>query len=168
MTLLTRLAFALILVLSVCGAQDVSQVPAAPAPVIAYQPQYFIAAGAGFKQTTPQATGFLTFGVKVSDMNFTYTNLTMTSKHASVGQGFGRYIIQTDGFTLAALADAGMSTGDGSVGGAFGAGGAITKDISRFTKIPHTAFVAIIKCDKASGADVKPTFLFGLLLGLGK
>lgn len=166
----TQLVLCFLLLLGFAWAQEVPQPAAAPitAPTISYQPQYFLGAGAGFNQyATPQASGWLTFGVKVSDLNFTYTTLTMTSKSSSIGQGFGRYLIESNKFTLAALADIGVATGGGSIGGAFGVGGSLSYDISRVSKIPHTALVATIKCDKSSGADVKPTFLFGVVLGLG-
>lgn len=157
-----------LLALAICAfAQE--PVPAAlPTSAVTYQPQYFLAGGAGFNQyATPQASGFLTFGFRVSDLNFTYTTLTMTSKSSTLGQGFGRYLISQNGFTLAMLGDAGFAAGGGSVGGTFGAGGSIGYDISRWTKVPHTSFIATLKCDKASGDEVKPTFKFGVVLGLG-
>ena len=171
-----KVVFALLLVLSVCGAQvlvpgEVTQptAPALPQAVIAYQPQFFLAAGAGFnKYDTPQSQGFLTFGVKLSDLNFTATNLIMTSKASSITQDFGHYLIQENNFTLAALVGGGVATGNGSVGGSVGGGISLGYDISKYTKLSHTGFVATVKVDKTSGADVKPTFLFGVVIGLGK
>lgn len=171
MKIAAQLILCFLLVLSFGIAQD-NQPPFAAnmtSPVLSYQPQYFVAATVGFQNTaTPQATGGLTFGVRVREANFTYTTLTMTGKTSTLGQGFGRYLIQVNGFTLAALADIGVSTGNDSVGSALGMGGSISYNISRWTKVPHSAFVATVKCDKSGSADVKPVLTFGVLLGLGQ
>lgn len=137
--------------------------------VINYQPRYSITAGAGFnKYSFPQSQGFLNFAVAVSDKNFTYTSLVMTSLSSSLSQGFGRYLIQTNGFTLASICDAGIAAGNASVAMDLGGGGVLAYDISKHTKIANTQAVAILKVDKTAGTDVKPTFLFGISLGLGK
>jgi len=174
MKIATKIVFCFLLVLSLGFAQDVPQpavpvVPVTAQAVVSYQPQFFLAAGAGMNKTdSPQAQGFLTLGVKLSDLNFTATNLVMTSKTSAITQDFGHYLIQENGFTLAGLIGGGVASGGGSVGGSVGGGLAVTYDISKYTKIPHTGFVAQVKVDKTSGADVKPTFLFGVVLGLGK
>lgn len=168
-------ALFLLLLLPVCGAaQETTQpvapvVPPIPQATVAYQPQFFLAGGAGFnKYSTPQAQGFMTFGVKLSDMNFTATNLIMTSKNASITQDFGRYLIQENNFTLSVLAGGGLASGEGSVGGSVGGGISLEYDISRYTKIPHTSAVTVVKVDKTFGADVKPTFLGGVKMSFGK
>ena len=149
-----------LLIATACFAQDAAQ-PSAPS--IAYQPQYWLAAGAGFnKYASPQANGWLTFGVRVGDASYTYTTVSMTSVNSTLSAGYARILIEQDRFTLMALGDAGVSSGSGNVGGAFSGGGALAYDISRWTKIPRTYAVATVKVLKTSLNDVQPVFGFGI------
>ena len=70
-----------------------AQAPTVPSgPVSEPQPQYFLAAGAGFNHyTVPQASGWMTFGAKVGDGNYTYTTVTMTGKSSSMSVGYAKF-----------------------------------------------------------------------------
>jgi len=141
-----------------------AQAPTVPSgPVSEPQPQYFLAAGAGFNHyTVPQASGWMTFGAKVGDGNYTYTTVTMTGKSSSMSVGYARVLIQQDSFTLMALGDAGVTSGEGNVGGAFAGGGSLSYDVSKWTHVPKTFAVATVKVLKTSLNDVQPVFCFGI------
>jgi len=135
----------------------------APAAASEPQPQYFLAAGAGFNHyVVPQASGWMTFGAKVGDGSYTYTTVTMTGKSSSLSAGYARVLIQQDNFTLMALGDAGVTSGEGNVGGAFAGGGSLSYDISKWTHVPKTFAVATVKVLKTSLNDVQPVFCFGI------
>jgi len=149
-------------------AQTPDATPLPTVGTIAYQPQYFLAAGGGWsKYTDPHAHGWMTMGAKVSENNFVAGNLVMTSTKASTTVDFGRYLIQENGFTLAALGGLGMASGSGAVNGEVAGGVSLAKDLSKWTKVPHTAVVFTVKADKVAGDDIKPAFLLGFVIGFG-
>lgn len=171
MNTLIKVSLTLLLILTCAfGAfgQSSNDTNTGPPGTAIYQPQYFVAAGVGFNKTeSPQAIGWMTLGAKISDLNFTTTTLTMTSRSSVINQDFGRYLVQQDKFTLAAIAGGGVAASAGSIGGDVGAGVALSYDISRLAHTPHTFFTCIVKADKSSGVDVRPTFKFGVAMGLG-
>lgn len=148
-----------VLFLALCSPMCLAQV----ATTADYQPQYWIAAGAGFNHyARPQAAGWMQFAVKASDNNYVTTSIDMTAARATLRGGFTRILVQEGRIGLLAMGDAGVAVGDGTSGGAFTGGGALTYNISALTKVPHTYAVAAVRVLKISGTDVQPIFEFGI------
>ena len=124
-------------------------------------PKYFLAAGLGTTPyVLPNGSGFLTFGLHLGGSNYTYSHMILTREQATVSQGFMRVLIVQDGFTLGLLGDAGIAAG-ADVAASIAAGGILSYDISRFTKIPKTSIVGAVKAQKLTGSAVSPTFSIG-------
>lgn len=127
------------------------------------QPEYFIAAGAGWNHyATPQARGFLNFAARIGDRSYSFTTLEMTSAASSLRTGYARLLIQEDGFTLLAIGDGGLAAGSGEVGAAVSAGGALAYDITRWTKVPKTHAFAAVRVLKTGLESVQPVFAIGI------
>ncbi len=124
---------------------------------------YWVFAGAGWNRAeTPEGSGFLNFGANLGSGNFALTTVEMTSRTSSIRAGYARLLKFKDRFGLLALGDAGVISGEGSVGGAFSGGGILTYDISKWTRVAGTHAVFVVRVNKSSMNDVQPTFGFGV------
>ncbi len=128
------------------------------------QPQYLLGAGAGFNSAaSPRTNGWMTFGAKVTQNNYSLTTLEMTGKRSSLRTGVARVLLEKDRFALIALGDAGVQAGSENAGGAFSGGGSLLYDISRWVKTSNAYAVATVRVLKTSLEDVQPVFSFGFV-----
>ncbi len=151
----TAIALSLLLCLS---AAAVAQQPT---------PQYWVAAGAGWNHySAPQALGWVNAAVRLTENNYSLTSIDMTSVNASIRTGFARILTRKGNWGLLLLGDAGVMSGADAVTGAFGAGGAVTFDLSRFVRADGIHLVVACRVLKSGFSDgplnhVKPVFEFG-------
>lgn len=149
--------------IAVCGAQTPTNAPMDSGYIGAAEPQFAISAGLGWNHfDTPQIKGWGTFAARVADKTYSLSTLDMTSKAASVRTGILRNVFVGGGWTIGVLADFGVVAGESSVAGAFTGGGAVTRDLSKVTKIPGAFAVGAVRVVQlGGGAGVSPTFSFG-------
>jgi hypothetical protein len=156
-----KMIFALVLclVLSVAAAGQTSiGTPDPPSQ----QPQFILLAGLGFNHyDTPQFKGELSFATRVADRTYNVSTLNMTSKVSTITTGVARQFYSGQGFTMSAIADAGVATGNGNVGGAISGGGVLTCDLSKLSKVPGSFAYGAVKVAQSSLGGVQPTFSFG-------
>jgi hypothetical protein len=145
----------------------------AQTPVPVEQPQFLVAAGAGFNHyETPQTTGFLTAGVRVADKTYSLTSIDMASTRSSMRTGVARVLIERDNFVLLALGDAGVATGGGAFASAYSAGGIMAYEIGKWLKMPRLYAMGAVRVLRTAIPDtavaggsfqsVQPKFEFGV------
>lgn len=131
-------------------------------------PKYWVAAGVGWNHySNLQALGWVNGGAQVTTNNYIMTSIDMTSQNASIRASYARVLSRKGAWGLLALGDGGILTGESSVTGVFGPGGAITYDISRIVRSEgmHLVFVCrVLKSGFNDGPlnEVKPVFQIGI------
>ena len=124
---------------------------------------YWTAWGAGFNQySDKQVSGWTSFGVKISDNNYSYTTIETTANGSSTRTGVARVLLKIKGFRLLALGDAGASTNSSNFGGAYSGGGVLTYDVSKLIKQNGIHIVFTARALNGSVINLQPVFSFGI------
>jgi hypothetical protein len=129
------------------------------------QPQFFVAAGAGFNHAdTPQVTGWAGFAIRAAGNTWSYTEFqNVTGKASTIQTGVLQQVYKRGPIAAFALGEAGASTsGTGALGGAFAGGGGLTYSLgSLWSKLGDTQAIFIPKALKTSVDGFQMAFQFG-------
>jgi hypothetical protein len=141
----------------------VATTPAVPVPVIAYQPSYFLAAGADYDYIGKTPSALTVLGVKIANNTYSLTNLNLfapagTGTSAAIQTGILRLILQEGNWTLGALTQAGVVTSTTGTVGQVNGGGMIAYDIGAKLKSDHFYIAGFATIQAVNGVQVKPVF----------
>lgn len=104
---------------------------------------HFAAAGVGSYNSV-----FGTFGVRLSDATYTYSDLHVSGLGATLSQGLSQNMVHYNQFTASAIADIGVTS---HAQLALGAGGKFSYDISKWSKIQGSSVFATLKANVIGG-----------------
>ena len=128
----------------------------------ANQPKYFVGGGTGVAPyMLPIGSLFGTFGMRIGDNTYTYTNLHTTSVNATLGQGIMQVLARSGNFTLSAIGDVGGNASPNGLSLAIAGGGILAYDISKWTKIAGTSAFGVVKIQR-TGDNALPQFGIGI------
>jgi hypothetical protein len=136
----------------------------APAP--AYQPDYFLAAGASYDYYANTPAGLTLFAAKIADKTYSVTGMDIGTRTgntaASIRTGVMRLLAQPGNWTLGALGDAGITTVSGVNLGNFSGGGMIAFDVGQALKKDHFYAAILVRMTAITSQQVKPVYEFVL------
>ena len=126
----------------------------------AFVPSYYV--GTGVTYDYYGKTGFAAsteFAAKVSGTVYSYTTLELTASTATLRTGAAYLFSQTGLWSLLALGDAGLATGQGPTLGSFSGGGFVFYDIgSKVTKGVDHFYIGVGGRIISTGANPQPIF----------
>ena len=133
------------------------------------QPKYVIAAGGGFDgYSTPRTSfGWGGLGIRVAENVYSYSSLILGREKATTLTGIAVQIWREEWVRIYAFGQAGAETGEGTVQGAYSAGGFVVIPIGKLFGAPSIGLMPGVKIAKPVGdtsdpSVVKPVFLIGL------